>query len=111
MPYDDHFGFQLVLDIKYHLFEKIKPRGTEDNDLLAAAATRLYEYVLPLALAKWGTRIARIPWTDEETKTFCSCPRRLPPQRIRLSFRLLRRVKCSFLPLLNMALITLRMCS
>ena len=61
----------IIAPLPEDFFEKVKPRGTEDNDLLAAAATRLYEYVLPLALAKWGTRIARIPWTDEETKTFC----------------------------------------
>ena len=52
-------------------FDQVQPRGMEDSDLLAASAARLYEYVLPLALEKWGTQIARIPWTDEETKTFC----------------------------------------
>ena len=61
----------IVAPLPQDFFEGAEMRGARGCDLLLAALSRLYVPVLPWALRCWGARIARIPWTEDETKMVC----------------------------------------
>ena len=47
---------------------------------MLAASSRLYELALPRIIQQWGGRLARIAWTEEETKMYCKIKYRADEQ-------------------------------
>ena len=51
--------------------EYSQPRGVEDCDVISSTAKRLYAVIWPMVERLHGSKIARLPWTSEETKRAC----------------------------------------
>ena len=61
----------LITSLPLNFFEGATARGIRSCDLLSMASSRLYSLIVPQLLPQRGTRLARIPWTQEETKSYC----------------------------------------
>ena len=64
-------GIPLTCPLIRCYFEDAQAQGSRVCDLLMTTSARLFEWMLPGAQRKWGTQIARIPLTEDETKKFC----------------------------------------
>ena len=63
----------LILDsLPPWFFDGAKPMGSRPQDVVLGAARRLYEKVLPFVKETWKEKIARLPWTTDETKAHLS---------------------------------------
>ena len=58
----------IINPLRQDFFEKAKPEGSDPPDIILGTAQKLYKDVLQRGKAKWGDRIARLPWTVEEMK-------------------------------------------
>ena len=61
----------IITALPTDFFEEAKARGARDCDILLTMSSRLYSLVLPNVPIEWKARIARIPWTQDETKMYC----------------------------------------
>ena len=61
----------IITALPTDFFETAKARGVRDCDVLLTTSSRLYSLILPKVIRRWGARLARIPWTEDETEIYC----------------------------------------
>ena len=58
----------MITDLPEGHFEKARLTGQSSADISYSTASRMQKNIINQVWAEWGERIARIPWTPQETQ-------------------------------------------